>query len=140
MKNVLIVDDERLIRTTLAEWLQLYDKTCNVLIAGNGREAVDILETAPVDIVITDLNMPVMDGFELLAHLKEHFPHIPAIVITSFVDSDARDRLFRLGACTYMPKPFGFKELHTRILQLLDVRIQPHAICTVSFGYSSAIV
>ncbi|MEW6118289.1 MAG: response regulator [Nitrospirota bacterium] len=140
MKNVLIVDDERLIRTSLAEWLRLYDKTCNVLTAGNGREAVDILETALVDIVITDLDMPVMDGLELLAYRQEHCSDVPAIVITSFVDSDIRERLFRLGACTYMPKPFGFKELHTKILQLLEARIHPYDICRGSLGYANAMI
>lgn len=124
MKNILLVDDEHMIRTTIAEWLRLYDTTCNVLTAGNGREAVDILEKAPVDILVTDLTMPVMNGLELLAYRQEHFPHIPAIVITAFVDSDIRERLLRLGACTYMPKPFGFKELHTKILQLLGTGAQ----------------
>ena len=69
--NILVVDDEEILRGMVREILAP-DHT--VLLAGNGREAIDILEREPVDMVITDLRMPGLDGFALFKWVKENMP------------------------------------------------------------------
>ncbi|HDH98197.1 MAG TPA: response regulator, partial [Deltaproteobacteria bacterium] len=69
MKNVLIVDDEKVFLLSLSDGLKSYSDEFNVLIAFNGKEAVKILNSSKIDLVVTDLKMPEMDGFQLLAYL-----------------------------------------------------------------------
>ena len=77
MKNILIVDDERSFAISLAEGLTAYDQEMRVMTAENGRDAIRYLEGGRVDIVLTDLRMPEMDGFGLLAYLNRNHQDIP---------------------------------------------------------------
>lgn len=83
-KTVLLVDDETPFILSLTTGLDNYRSKYNILTAKNGKHAVRILESSSVDLVVTDLRMPEMDGFELLAHMSAHFPSIPAIVMSAF--------------------------------------------------------
>lgn len=84
MKNVLIVDDEITFQLTLCDGLKVYDKDFRVLNAENGKKAKEVLDTLPVDLVVTDLKMAEMDGLELLAYMRKNNPYIPVIVMTAF--------------------------------------------------------
>ncbi len=117
MKNVLIVDDEKTFLQTVSEGLSLYAAEFNVLTAENGKKAVEILNKVRVDIVVTDLKMPEMDGFELLAYINNNFPGIPVIVITAFGTQEIADRLMRSGAVQYLEKPLDFNELADKIFE-----------------------
>ena len=75
--NILLVDDELSCLDCLSEGLKLVNPDYQVFTAENGKIAVNVLENHQIDLVVTDLNMPVMDGFELLAYTKSNFPHIP---------------------------------------------------------------
>ncbi len=121
MKNILLVDDEKFILCILSERLKLSGANLNVLTAENGKKAVETLESTPVDLLITDLRMPEMDGFELLAYMAERHPGIPAIVTTAFIDRGIYERRCVLGVNHYITKPFTFEELFEKILACRSV-------------------
>ena len=88
-----------------------------ILEARNGKEALNWLaQRADVDIVLLDLEMPVMNGFETLRHLKVHeqFRHIPVIVVTS--ESSEVKKILEMGANDFMTKPFDPAEMKLRVM------------------------
>ena len=117
MKNVLIVDDEKNILLSFSDGLKLYSDEFKVLIAFNGKEAVKILNSTKIDLVVTDLKMPEMDGFHLLSYLTKHFPDIPTIVMTAFGTPDMEAKLLTIGATQYLEKPLNFDVLAESIRQ-----------------------
>jgi len=76
-----------------------------ILVASNGAEAVDLMRQETVDVLVTDLNMPVMDGFNLIALVSERYPHIPILVITSMPEAEHQNVPLCLGALRILPKP-----------------------------------
>ncbi len=115
MKNVLIVDDDASFLLSLTDGLRAYASDFSVVTAENGARAIAHLSTNPVDLVVTDLKMPILDGFELLAHMGSHHPHLPVIVMTAFGTPDIEERIDRLGAMLYIEKPLDFKVLAQKI-------------------------
>ncbi len=115
MKNVLIVDDEKGFLLSLSDGLKSYSDEFKVLIAFNGKEAVKILNSTKIDLVVTDLKMPGMDGFQLLAYLTKHFPDIPTIVMTAFGTPDMEAKLLTMGVTKYLEKPLDFDVLADNI-------------------------
>ena len=116
MKKVLIVDDEPAVLFALSEALADRRRGVKVATAANGQEAVAILESEKVDLVVTDLRMPEMDGFELLAWLRRGFPHLPVIVMTAFGAETAA----RLGGSPeVLEKPFDVGELKRKVADLM---------------------
>lgn len=87
MKDILLVDDEKSFLMSLADGLRsMCGMTCNIFTAQNGMKAIEVLKTIMIDVVVTDLRMPEMDGFELIAYLKKYYPHITVIVMTAYAD------------------------------------------------------
>lgn len=115
MKNVLIVDDETTFQLTLCDGLKVYDKDFRVLNAENGKKAKEVLDTLPVDLVVTDLKMAEMDGLELLAYMRKNNPYIPVIVMTAFGNPEMERWLRSLGIFAYLEKPFEFLDLKNMI-------------------------
>jgi predicted regulator of Ras-like GTPase activity (Roadblock/LC7/MglB family)/CheY-like chemotaxis protein len=111
MKNVLIVDDEKSFLLSLVEGLVTFAGDFNTLTAENGKRAVEILKSTGVDLVVTDLKMPEMDGFALLAHMSKHYPGIPVIVMTAYCTPEIKERLEKMGAFHVLEKPLDFREL-----------------------------
>lgn len=111
MKNVLIVDDERYFLLSLVEGLGTYAADFNTLTAENGKKAVDVLNKTGIDLVVTDLKMPGMDGFELLAFMTKNYPAIPVIVMTAYCTPEIKNRLDMLGSFKLLEKPLDFKDL-----------------------------
>ncbi|MGQ9495864.1 MAG: response regulator [Thermoanaerobaculaceae bacterium] len=122
MKNVLIVDDEKPLLLSLAEALRAYAEDFKLATAENGKEAVDILNTVKVDLVVTDLNMPKMDGFELLAYMSRNHPSIPVIVMTAFGSPEIKERLQGRGISSYLEKPFNVDVLVNKIFEVLTAQ------------------
>ena len=120
MKNVLIVDDEEIFVQSLSEGLRVYASDFAVLTAFNGDEAVKILNSTSVNLVITDLNMPVMDGFELLSYMSSHYSMIPVIVMTAYGTPEIESRLSSSGVFKYLEKPLDFDSLATDIFEVLS--------------------
>lgn len=113
MKNILIVDDEETILVTLLEWFTTAhaDSNFNVLTATNGFEAIKALASTKIHLLITDLNMPKMDGFELLTHMNNDYKSVPIIVMSAFATPEIKDKVRNMGATLFIPKPFSFEDL-----------------------------
>ena len=107
--TILVVDDEEMMRNLLSKILNR--EGCNAMIATSGEEALEVLKKERIDLVITDVKMPVMDGFELLKNIKKDYPQIGTVVMTAFGDAyTVRDALL-LGADEYITKPFKSFEI-----------------------------
>jgi len=103
-QTVLLVEDEPVtLRFCMAGLKGLQE--FRLLSAGNGAEALKILRSRPVDVVVTDLNMPIMDGFGLIAALGDRYPSLPVIVLTSVAERGELDRAVALGALRILAKP-----------------------------------
>jgi DNA-binding NtrC family response regulator len=102
--RILHVEDEPNYRTVLS--LMLADRDVEILEAGDGVAALDLLSTREVDLVITDVNMPRMDGLTLLAKLAERTHAPPVIVVTAYGTVDVAVRAMRSGAIDFLEKPF----------------------------------
>jgi CheY-like chemotaxis protein/predicted regulator of Ras-like GTPase activity (Roadblock/LC7/MglB family) len=120
MKSVLIVDDEKSLLLSMQAGFDAYKDRFDVITARNGKEATAILGTMPISLVVTDLKMPEMDGFELLGFLQHNFPQIPVIVMTAFGTPEIETRLSQTGMIRMLEKPVDFEELTQLILSLLD--------------------
>jgi len=101
--RLLIVDDEAVIRQILERHFR--SRGYEVDVASDGRAALERLAMARYDIVVTDLMMPVMDGFELLTRLRDEYPFIQTIVMTGAVSIDNMLACLKEGAFTFVTKP-----------------------------------
>lgn len=112
MKNavtILVVDDEPVMRSLLNKILTRDGYM--VLVAAGGREALDILGRQRIDIVVSDLKMPEMDGLELLRIVKETYPQVAIIMMTAYGDTYTVKDALLLGADEYITKPFKSFEI-----------------------------
>ncbi len=134
MKTILIVDDELSTRSLISRILS-NTKDLAVLTACNGQEALEILEKTPVDLVVTDIVMPVMDGFELMAYLSENHPEIPIFAMTAFESPEVNQKIKALKIAQYFSKPLLMDEFKTRLFEELDAGAegQIRGISLVSF-------
>lgn len=117
MFNILVVEDDKNLRKLIVTCLKRDNYT--PFEATNGNEALDILDTNFIDLIITDIMMPEMDGFELTRELREAKYQIPILMITAKSDFDDKKMGFELGADDYMVKPLNIEELSLRIKVLL---------------------
>ncbi|MDD8048939.1 MAG: response regulator transcription factor [Thomasclavelia sp.] len=110
--KVLIVDDEVDIRELLKFYLE--KEGYDVLEAGNGNDALDIVESSYIDLAIIDVMMPEMDGFELVENIKE-YRDLPCIMLTAKGENKDKLRGFSTGVDDYVTKPFDPAELMARV-------------------------
>lgn len=118
---VLFVEDNKELLRMSAEALGKWYK---VLKANDGVEALDLMQYHDVDMIITDVMMPRMDGVELCRRVKEdiNYSHIPVIMLTAKTSSEAKVEGMESGADVYIEKPFCIKQLHLQIINLLRLR------------------
>ena len=119
MNTVLVVDDDRQALDLLREGLSKYLDNVTVLTAENGQTAVQLLESTPVDIVVSDIKMPVMDGFELLAYMNKHFAFVPVIVLSAYFTAETKKKLERFGSLICMGKPVKLRQLADAVGEML---------------------
>jgi two-component system chemotaxis response regulator CheY len=123
--NVLIVDDSPILRMAIRKVVRLAGiEDDRIHEAGNGREALDVLETVWVDLVLLDLNMPVMDGEQFATELKKN-PDLADVAVVVVSTEGNRDRLQRmrdLGVMDTLRKPFEPEDLHRLIGKVLGVK------------------
>jgi response regulator RpfG family c-di-GMP phosphodiesterase len=110
--RVLIVDDELGPRESLRMILR---PAYEVLTASNGSEALEVLRSAPVDLVTLDLNMPGIQGEELMRVVRREFPNVEVIVITGYGSVDSAVEGLRFGICDYIQKPFDVVKVLTAV-------------------------
>ena len=116
-KSLLLVDDEPLIRESLAR--ELASDSLAVAMAASGEEAISRLDAEWFDIVVSDLVMPGVDGFQVLKAAKARDRHLAVILLTGFGDMDTAIHALRLGADDFLRKPCEIDELTWRIANCL---------------------
>jgi CheY-like chemotaxis protein len=119
-KILLVVDDGEVFLRTVVDGFRAYAGRVEVVTAQNGREALAVLASRRVDLVVTDLKMPEVDGFELLAAMSRSYPHTPVLVMTAFGTPQIEARLKGLGVSRYLEKPLDFGSLAKRVLDTLS--------------------
>ncbi len=134
MKNVLIVDDEKILLNRLIDGFEPYSDQFTVLTAQNGKQALEVLRETPVNLLVTDLNMPEMSGIELLTHMNASYSHIPFIVMTAFGTPEIEEQLNRLSTLKYIEKPFSFDELADIIVESLSADIDQGSMKGISLA------
>jgi len=119
MENILIVDDEKNYHTIIGEILQ--EEGYTSLTASSGMEALDILNNNLIDLILTDVKMPGMDGIKLLEKVKEINPDIPVIIMTAYGSVEKAVEAMHKGAYTFILKPFENQTLIAHIAKAISV-------------------
>ncbi len=134
IRSVLFVDDDREMLQALKEGLEKYRETFSVVLAEDGTDAVGKLKNNKISLVVTDLKMPNMDGFSLLAHVMEKYPDIPVIIITGYSTSEMKRLAQEGGAVGYISKPFLIEDLAKQIMKTLRKESDGGTLHGVSSG------
>jgi DNA-binding response OmpR family regulator len=123
MKKILVVDDEPAVLFALSEALTDKRRGWQVVTASDGKEAMRALQTEKIHFVVTDLRMPEVDGFELLAHLRRNHPSLPVILMTALGTAEISARL-GADALECLGKPFDVEVLRQKIRDMLAQRVK----------------
>ena len=133
-----MVDDEQEIRVDLFQALNKHGFVVGV--AENGRMALDMLGREPVDLIVTDIKMPELDGLELLKRAKVVCPAVPVVIMTGFATVDSAIQAMKLGAFDYILKPFPMEvmlETVARALAAAFVRPKGNGPSSVRIRFGS---
>ena len=117
VKTILAVDDDRL--TLLVVQRALEGPERKVVTAANGLEAVEVMRDQAIDLLVTDLEMPLMGGFQLLAHVASRYPAVPVLVLSGVLDDEKRGKVRELGALRVLAKPPEPDSLRSSVEALL---------------------
>jgi DNA-binding response OmpR family regulator len=122
MKRILIIEDDRTIVDALADTFQFHD--FEVVTAANGKEGYRLFTEQKPDLIILDIMLPGLDGYDICKKIRKEDQHIPIIMLTA--KSQESDKLlgFELGADDYVTKPFSVKELVARVKAVLKRSVQ----------------
>jgi len=118
--SILVVDDELLIRDLLYDFFS--GQGWQISVAENGEKALDILQDKSIDLVLTDIKMPEMDGLTLTSHMKEKFPSIPVVVMTGYPSIDTAIQAIHSKVADYIVKPFNINQLYKVIEEQLKAK------------------
>ena len=111
--SILVVDDELLIRDLLYDFFS--EQGWDISIAENGQKACEILNKKKIDLVLTDLKMPEIDGLTLTGIVQEEFPDIPVVIMTGYPSVDSAVSALRKKVTDYVIKPFNINQLYKTI-------------------------
>lgn len=117
--TILVVDDELGMRDYM-EYLLRSEGYANVVMADGGQDAIHRLSDQRFNLVITDLAMPVVNGFQVMEHVQQHCPETPVIVITAFGSMESAMKAIRHGAADYITKPFDFNQMAIAVHRTLE--------------------
>jgi len=118
--NILLIEDNECILETLALRIGARLQGWNILTAKNGYEGTEIMSYRPVSLVLTDLQMPGMDGYGVIEFRNRNFPLIPLFVMTGNLSSSVRDKLRELHVSACFEKPFDFDTLFHHVASSID--------------------
>ncbi|MCI0706363.1 MAG: response regulator [Ignavibacteriae bacterium] len=116
--RILVVDDEEALRTVLGS--ELEGEGYVVQMAGDGDEAIKILESNAFDLILLDIKMPTVDGFEVLKFIKQKHPLSKVIMLTGFADLKNAIESKKLGAEDFVSKPYDLVDLLTTVERVLS--------------------
>lgn len=124
--NILIVDDSEVMRSVICRVIKLSGFDVGAVYeADNGENALNILDNNWVDIVLSDINMPVMDGVELLKRIKKSdmFSDVPVVIISTEGRSSRIEEIMKIGAAGYITKPFKPEDIRDILSESLGVDV-----------------
>ena len=116
-KRILVVDDQESMREMLSELLRMMGYDARAV--DGGDQALQSLQDTETDLVITDLNMPGMDGMELMKRIKGLYPRLPVIIITGYGTFNTERQVLSSGADGYIPKPCTINRVQETVNQAL---------------------
>jgi two-component system, chemotaxis family, chemotaxis protein CheY len=118
--TILVVDDSATVRKFASVSLSMQGFT--VVTASDGMDALEKMPAQKVDLIITDLNMPNMDGFELIKALRENpqYNELPVIILTSLADAESRSHGATLGVGSFLVKPFSLEKIQYEVSKYLS--------------------
>ena len=120
-KRVLLVDDNLWIRKALRDRLMEHLAGVTIAAAGNAQEALDIMETGAVDMLITEVDLPVMNGYELIGQVRQRKPAMPIMVTTDDCSQKVIDLLTSLGVNRWIEKPFDGRTIAAAVMTELQL-------------------
>ena len=132
MDKILIVEDDLKLQKFLQTRLQKHNEEFEVILAYNGEEAIKILEQKYISLLVTDIQMPKVDGLTLLAYINKKHPHIPCIVMTAHLTKESDTRLSDDNIFRFLKKPFQYEDLMKAIFQALEQDIPDGTIKGIS--------
>lgn len=115
--KVLIVDDEELLRHSLS--VELISEGYEVETAGDGDEAIELLRQKTFDIILLDIRMPKINGFEVLKFIKQNKPDVRVIMLTAYADVRNAIEAMKLGAIDFVSKPYDLVDILSSIQRAL---------------------
>ena len=121
--NILIVDDSQIVRRVIKKTLDIAEiPYTEIHEAGNGKEALDLLDKNWIDLVFTDINMPVMGGVEMIKKLNEDdiLKDVPIVVVSTEGSTSRIDQLKKNGVSAYLRKPVTPEQLRDIVFDLID--------------------
>jgi CheY-like chemotaxis protein len=118
--KILVVDDDPIIRRLLPAFCMTISKQFVPFTAQNGEQALQVLAFEPVDLILTDVEMPVMNGCELVARVKKQYPTIKIIAMTGCKCDEVDKRLRDVGISKYIEKPFTVRDLAMSIESVFE--------------------
>jgi len=133
MVKLLLLEDDLILQEIIAEYLREQGYAVDTYL--DGSKALDAAMTQPYDMLLLDVNVPEIDGFELLGYLREIKNSIPVIFITSLSGIKSLQKGFELGANDYLKKPFELAELCIRIEHQLQTQLHEKALTVGGFRF-----
>jgi len=134
MKKVLIVDDEKSLLLSIRAGFEAYNDRFQLFTAEDGKKAVKVLESNVIDLVVTDIRMPEMDGFELLVYMNTRFPAIPVLVMSAYGTREIQGKFESIGIIGFLDKPVDFDGLLKGIEEGLKQTSQAGTMTGFSVG------
>lgn len=133
-QTILIVEDDKKVVELLKETIEEIGNGCNIKIAYNGKEAVEIFEKEKIELALLDIKMPVMDGVQVLTELHNRKIWLPIIILTAYSVKDIEHKLLEFGIVDYLSKPLDIAKLKKRIKEVLKNREQKDSISGMSLA------
>lgn len=119
LKKVLIVDDEETLTWSMSKSLAKDRDKYEVLVANNGKEALNQLKQNEIDVVISDIRMPDINGLDLLVRVKKEYPKVKFIIMTAYGSPEVQREANRRGSVYYIEKPFEINDIRKIIIDLI---------------------
>lgn len=137
--RILVIEDDKRLAEVLFRGLQ--EAGMNIKIANDGESGFTMFQSYSFDLIITDLVLPKLNGFELCKRIRKDNPIIPIIMLTALGTTDEKVEGFDAGADDYLVKPFDFRELHARIKTLLKrAGSEYNSIPNKAFSYATLTI
>lgn len=118
MKHIMIIDDENDIREVLGHFLQ--ENGFRVSAFQNGKEAIENVTEVKPDLILVDLIMPLVDGFEFIRRIHKAYPQYPIVVLSGYIEKETEDLIMTIGAKGFIKKPVVYAGLITAIQKMTE--------------------